>query len=775
MSEPSRPRANRERWASDHERARQRAAERLSLPLPAAENGWLDRHLRTCGACAAVAADYAAQQAGLRDLDEPIPPRDLWARTATALDRAERQAPRDLHPSVFPGRGGAPGSRGSRSIRGLRAEQRASAFRAGPRPAPRVLADRRPARQPPGFGWVAPFGALAALAIVIVVGGSAILNGTTITPIRSPFAATAGTAGPVVNATPFATPIQVGAGEVAWLTPSDDGTYSLNYASVDTVCPASAKPDCAPIAPASPRQLPTVGSALHTVIRSPSRTQLVVVPTSTKKGSGGGSVIVVAVPTPVPPAGASPSVPPVTAFVPGASPSSSAGSSPPASASAVPPTGDVTASGSPVDGSASAPAPTDSTAPATPATPSETASAGATVAPTATDTTAPQATVPGTLAPTDTSPPGAAATVPPSAPQPTATALAIINDVVVVGETAAYSPDGTMLAFSARPADGSRGPDIYLWRPGDAAAYPVTSDHASVFSGWLSNQLLGSRAVAPGGGPTPSFDALPSPSDGTSGPTASPSITPSDDASASTAATTASTASSSAWQPVSGEPAGVGAALANAEGAVNVDFAAPADVPAGAVPRSFILDPTTLVESELAAPAWRPVVDPTGRFVAYWAGTLRYDPVTLSWLPERGALVLASWPALRGSDPGALLAPVPLLGDDGAAPPPEWDVRWDEGGTHLAIWVADAGNPDLGRLTLLTIDASGRVDPNGISLHDAPALAGFSIGADRLAWATPPGQDGEGSRLQVLAWSGDNAGNIDSQPASGGDAVVVVR
>jgi len=117
---------------------------------------------------------------------------------------------------------------------------------------------------------------------------------------------------------------------------------------------------------------------------------------------------------------------------------------------------------------------------------------------------------------------------------------------------------------------------------------------------------------------------------------------------------------------------------------------------------------------------------------------------------------------------------VPLFGD-GTVQPTEWDIRWDESGQHIAIWVADTANPDLGRLTLLTIDAGGRIDPAGIALHDAPALAGFSIGTDRLAWATPPGQDGEGSRLQVLAWSGDNAGNIDSQPVPGGDSVVVVR
>jgi hypothetical protein len=769
LSDPGRPRTTRERWASDHERARQRAAERLSLPLPAAEQGWLDRHLRSCGACAAVAADYAAEQAALRALEEPIPPRDLWARTAAALDRAERQASRDLNPSVFPGRGGTPGSRGSRSIRGLRAEQRASAFRAAPRGVPqRLLADRRtpPQPRPPGLGWVAPFGALAAVAIVIVVGGNALLNGSAISPLSSPLSADASASVPgAVASTPIATPIQVGAGEVAWLTPADDGSYSLNFASVDTVCPANAKPDCAPIAPSSPRHFATVGSALHTVIRSPSKKQLVVVPTSTKMGSGGGSVIVVAVPTPVPTA-----IPAATATA-TANPTKSASPAESPSAGTATATATSTASDG-ASGAASSTAPGDSVSPAatdtaTPALPTDTPSpADGTPAPTATATPAATdtatASVPGASETPETS-----ASVEPSAPQPTASALAIISDVVVVGETAAYSPDGTMLAFSARPADGSRGPDIYLWRPGDAAAHPVTSDHASVFSGWLSNQLLGSRAIT-GASPQPSSGT--SGTSGTSGASETPSV-----ASPSPSTTESATATPAGSASAADDAVGVGAVFANAEGAASVNFPAAADVPASAVPQSFVLDAITLVESDLAAPAWRPVVDPTGRFVAYWAGTLRYDPATLAWRPDRGTLVLASWPALRGSDPGAALAPVPLLGDPGTPSPAEWDMRWDEGGTHLAIWIADAGNPDLGRLNLLTIDATGRVDPTGISLHDAPALAGFSIGSDRLAWATPPGQDGEGSRLQVLAWSGENAGNIDSQPASGGDAVVVVR
>jgi hypothetical protein len=329
-----------------------------------------------------------------------------------------------------------------------------------------------------------------------------------------------------------------------------------------------------------------------------------------------------------------------------------------------------------------------------------------------------------------------------------------------------------MLAFSARPASGVQGPDIYIWRPGDEIAHAVTFDHASVFSGWLNNQVLGSHA---GDGSAPSTGSgaptQPPASEGSVDPFGAPSQGVPSAAGSPSAAVPALPSVS----PVdSSVPSATATDSANTEGAVSVVFRA--DVPVAGLPRSFVLDPATGVETDLAAPAWRPVVDPSGRFVAYWAGSLRYDDATLTWIPDQGAIVLASWPALRGSDPNAILAPVPLLDNTGGAVPAgEWDIRWDESGTHVAIWAADAVNPELGRLTLLTIDAAGRVDPTGISLRDAPALAGFSMGSDRLAWATPPGQDGEGSRLQVLAWSGENAGNIDSQPASGSDAVVVVR
>ena len=79
----------------------------------------------------------------------------------------------------------------------------------------------------------------------------------------------------------------------------------------------------------------------------------------------------------------------------------------------------------------------------------------------------------------------------------------------------------------------------------------------------------------------------------------------------------------------------------------------------------------------------------------------------------------------------------------------------------------------MGRLTLLRLDReAGRLlRPDGAPT-DVPALPGFSIGEGRLAWVTPHGQDGEGSRVQVVAWSGDGVGAIESVP---GEDVVVVR
>ena len=46
------------------------------------------------------------------------------------------------------------------------------------------------------------------------------------------------------------------------------------------------------------------------------------------------------------------------------------------------------------------------------------------------------------------------------------------------------------------------------------------------------------------------------------------------------------------------------------------------------------------------------------------------------------------------------------------------------------------------------------------------------MGAGRLAWASPPGEGGEGSRIQIAAWSDDGVGVVESGP---GDQLVVIR
>ena len=644
---------------------------------------------------------------------------------------------------------------------------------------------------------MAPFGTLAALAIVIVVGGTVMLTNTfaPVTPSNLPGGSLAASIGPA------GTPIQVGAGQVAWLSAGDDGTYSLNFAQVDQVCPANARPDCAPIPSNGARHLPTIRVTPHTVLSSPGKSQLVVVDASAK-GSGGGSLYVVSIPAGVAvEPGNSPTV--AASSLPSdplGSPSMPAGSG--GGASEPPATPVPTRSPTPTPALT---APAESTSPpiasGTPAAPTESvAAAGSeTPAPTPSTPPAPSGSERPTRSPDSSSSgsgPSPSAGVPDVAsasggttgptPEPTATALAIISGVVVVGETADYSPDGTMLAFSARPADGGHGPDIYLWRLGDATAHPVTTDHASIFSGWVGQQLIGSRAVDADGQPAGGNSAG-SPDSGAQAP--GPGGTPGSSGSAAGGATPATETGAPSPAPSlpAASPRGR-ASLQTVSGAaasatITVAGASPtlASTPEadgrGAVPRSFLIDPATEVETPLAAPAWRPVVDPTGRFVAYWAGSLRYDAATLTWLPDRGVLVLARWAALAGTDPDAVLAPVPLLADGSdAALSGDWDIRWDASGTHIGLWTADPGNPDIGRLSLLTVDpATGRVDPSSPLLQGVPALAGFSIGADRLAWATPPGQDGEGSRVQVLAWSGANAGNIDSQPVPGDNPVVVVR
>jgi hypothetical protein len=327
-------------------------------------------------------------------------------------------------------------------------------------------------------------------------------------------------------------------------------------------------------------------------------------------------------------------------------------------------------------------APTKSAAPTE--TPMPTFSASTSANPTASPTL--DASVAPSTTPTDTTSGSPSVAVSPGA---LGDGLEIARNIEVIDRTAAYAPDGSAFAFTAVPADGSHGPDIYVWRVGSTEAVPVTTDHRSVFGSWSGDTIVGSTVVA-------------------------------DD---------------SRDEPTAFVLAGDG-------------------------------DERTLrPESGLA---WRPAVDPSGRLAVYWAGALEADGER--WATRNGRLVIGRWTDDGDTTGGAL--PTPLTRNQAEerdestiAPGPiaDWDARWDESGTRLAVWIADDDDPMTGRLSLYVVDPfSGEIDLASPPLGDEPALAGFSIADGRLAWASPAGNAGKANTVKILAWTDAGFGKVET-------------
>jgi hypothetical protein len=588
-----------------HDRARATWSHGMLEPIAPADEAWLDIHLGGCGECRVERDAFFEDGALLRSLRDqpPEPPRDLWARTAAAIElESARRSRRGLLPALPDG----------------------------------FL--RRRARL--------PLGAMAGLLVALVV------LATSLAPRGIPLAPGAtGSAVALVSAVPGATPIPVTTATLRWLQGNADGSYQLTLADVDEVCPDLAS-GCAPLKNTqTPLKLDTKPQS---IVSSPGNHQVVVVGGS--GGSDAGTVRVVPVPSGPAPTGAPTTAP---TAVPSASPLESPAASPAKSPGATP-------VGSPV-----------------------------------------------------------------ATPEPTPQGQqSIAEGVTVVGETA-YSPDGSWLAFSARPIDSSTGPDLYLWKVGDAKAHAVTADHATFFAGWFHDRILASRVVmASTGGPVASAE-----------PSAEPSATPA---------------------------------------AIESPSAAPTAT-VESHPVSFLLDPATSVSQDLATPdVWLPSVDPSGRFATYWLGTVIPDAAGTGWVPATGRLVLDGWTAPLEPDASATPAssatpagsgeirvgpagtPVDLV----VGPISAFDARFDPTGIRLAVWVADASDPTVGTLQLVVLDqAHGRIAQNLKPLPSVSALRGFSIDSGRLAWVSPPGQNGNQSVVQVLAWSADTYGQVETLPA----------
>ena len=728
-----------DRRSDAHARARTLASDRLLAPLPQEDAAWLDGHLAVCAACRRMADSFAADRArilALRD-ELPIPPRDLGARLSRALDVEVRRAVRE---DARNGRGSVVGS--------------------------------------PSFALVgvAVAAVLAIVFLPLLIAGFGVGNRSTVP-------------GPVANGGPAATPMAVRSQVVSWVQREADGTYVLTSATVDRVCPGLDASSCG-----------TLNGVAQAVVA------LSVQPSAVVLQHNGTSAVLVSrnalytfdVPRDFgvtqPPAPSS-SIPTPGALSP--TPAvTGVGATPPAATPV--PTGSTTPRPS---RTASAPSATPAVSPSAPRT---TPRAAASVLPAPSPSGDVVGTAPVSEAPT---PATSIVSLPPASPSPSAAVTTpIIESVVLVGAPPAYSTDGQWVAFSARPTDGSLGPDIYAWRVGDAKARQLTTDHASVFSAWDVDQIVGS-SLLPAGSPAAAYPAVtivvaPSPAPGSPAPgapapgsaTGEPSAqaTPAGTPAPSAAPAAPSKVAPSATPRGSSKPVSTGSrphpspsgraspsptpgSKLDASPSPSLDAAAgetPSASAAPAVPvASFLIDPVTGAATRIDRPAiWRPVVDPTNRSVVYWTGDQALDPVTNTWITTNGRLVSADWQALSG--PGDVTA-TPLPGSAGQAGATDWDVRWDPSGRHLAVWISDATDPSIGRLSLYAVNADGSV--GDVLFADVAALPGISLGSDRLAWASPPGQNGQGSTISVYAWSDTGSGSMYGAPDPGSDPIVVAR
>ncbi len=673
-------------WTSPHERATARAAEQLEAPLSPAEATWLEGHLDGCEPCRAIADAYANDRLALRQLrNESVDaPRDLWARTAAAIESESAARRRDVAP---------------------RRSRRATSAPA--------------------------LGALSGLAVVGVVVVATAISGGWFgqTPAVSPGPSVALASQPIA-AQP--TPIAVGAGKVHWLGAAENGVFAFNVADIDVVCPFDRQPDCAPFEDGHAKRV-TLNATPKFVFQSPVDDEAVVVGTDS---NGADAVLVVALPTPDP------------------TPEASVAPGPEAS-------------------------------PATPESPAPTSTPIVTITtlPSGTPIAIPSADLPvvPSAGPGESTGIGSAS---PSVEPGGGTAVAIITDVTIVGRAASYSPDGAWFAFSARPADGSAGPDIYVWHVGDLQARPLTTDHASVFASWVGGTILGSR-------PDPASAVEP-----TATPVAEPSLeTPSTEPSTETPRPRRTNVA----------PAVEPSPNPSAEATIGLPASSESPALVERLPQTFLLDPWTGVELAQLAAEWQPAVDPTGLAAVAWQGTVSLGADGLTMSPAVGALVVRPFhapvledPLSSGSPPpdaSTVATPTPTPAtpapeaSQSATPSPsavadfapqaivsglvvDFDARWDETGSWLGIWIADPLDPGLGRLSLFHFDrATGLVDRPIGAPQDVTALPGFSIGMGRLAWASPPGQEGEGSRIQIAAWTADLVGAVESVPVDG--AIVI--
>ena len=686
-----------------HERARAWLAERLDGPLQPGREDALAAHLASCVSCREVDAEYRANRAAIRLLAAPVPPRDLSARTLAALQ-------------VEVGR-----------VRPPRAA-----------PVPRLRGARR--------GNGVAFGSLLTVALVAVVG--ALLVGPT---VQIP--------GPNVGATPFA----IAPVDLAFVGIQGD-VVRLYRARLDRACPPG-NISCADFGPEADQVvgLPQTAAVSGLAFDPAGRRAAI----AARPGTGTTTTYYVVDLGSGAPASVAPTSPfgsPAAAAGAGstaATAPSSAGAAPQHSASpaakerATPLAQKKTVASTPRPSTAEHA--TKSPGTAADATRRPAASASPTASPAAaTSVPAVSSVLPaggagaGPASSSALGGPAGITTLPPVLAQP------ILQDVIPTGAAPAWSPDGTTLAFSAMPADGSMGPDIYIWHPGDEWAIPITTDHASSFASWAGSRIVGSTYTIEPGNPAalvPESFVL-DPLTGDRRTLAGTGLwLPSVDPTAQYAVGWSGT-----LRLVGQVPAPDQGQLVFAQWNTLDPYALPAPVAPVATPTPTpsptVAPASHRARAERTAPVSSPALESTPVAVGPGSST-----ATGSSGAAAGGL-----PAAGGLGAGAA-TPVPI----DASPAPgaqqfeDWAIGWSPDGSAFAVWEGQSVGAQTGTLWLHAVDgATEQLATGDLLLGPVAACRGFSMGLDRLVWATPADLRGY-SQLRVVVWGSFGRGEMRSQ------------
>ncbi|MGZ6267043.1 MAG: zf-HC2 domain-containing protein [Candidatus Limnocylindrales bacterium] len=302
-----------------------------------------------------------------------------------------------------------------------------------------------------------------------------------------------------------------------------------------------------------------------------------------------------------------------------------------------------------------------------------------------------------TAAPTAPPTPSPAPTVGPAVTKPTA----ILDGYEIVGRNPEFSADGSLVAFSARPVDHRTGPDVFIWRSGQEQARAVTSRHSDLFAGWFGQRILVSEIAA-----------------GTCA-----------DATAATAEMIGTT--SCLFDPASGDiqridrpmlVAGVdptGRYLIYWSGAVEFDtvsglwqpgkgelyFDRWADLTlVAASPDPKSLASQTPAATDSVAPSLEPSLSPVP--AADQTAPPTEAPSTQPG--ASGSLQPSATPSAAAKTPEPTQSALPQLLSIANSPASvrQWVVRWDAAGQNVAVWVADGGSTEIGRLSVFSVDPS---------------------------------------------------------------------